>query len=55
MKYSRNKINTAGKSLLAGPETGFPYTDASLVVDDWRRLSQLFLERQRIHPVSSGL
>lgn len=38
MKYSRNKINIAGKSLLAGPEIGFPYTDASLVVDDWRRL-----------------
>lgn len=38
MKYSRNKINTAGKALLAGPETGFPYTDANLVVEDWRRL-----------------
>lgn len=38
MKYSRNKINTAGKTLLAGPEIGFPYTDANLVVDDWRKL-----------------
>ena len=38
MKYSRNKINTAGKTLLAGPETGFPYTDANLAVDDWRKL-----------------
>lgn len=44
MKYSRNKINTAGKSLLAGPEAGFPYTDASLVVDDWRRLHMAPLE-----------
>ena len=44
MKYSRNKINTAGKFLLAGSETGFPYTDASLVVDDWRRLHMIPLE-----------
>ncbi|MBR4338229.1 MAG: RelA/SpoT domain-containing protein [Bacteroidaceae bacterium] len=44
MKYSRNRINIAGKSLLAGPETGFPYTDASLVVDDWRRLHMAPLE-----------
>ena len=33
MKYSRNKINQSGKVLLAGPEMGFPYTDANLVVD----------------------
>ena len=38
MKYSRNKINVSGKALLAGPETGFPFTDANLVVDDWRKL-----------------
>ena len=44
MKYSRNKINTAGKSLLAGPETGFPFTDANLVVDDWRKLHMVPLE-----------
>lgn len=37
MKYSRNKINVSGKALLAGPETGFPYTDANLVVEDWRK------------------
>lgn len=44
MKYSRNKINTSGKALLAGPETGFPYTDANLVVEDWRRLHMIPLE-----------
>ncbi len=38
MKYSRNKINVAGKALLAGPETGFPYIDANLIVEDWRSL-----------------
>lgn len=37
MKYSRNKINIAGKALLAGPMTGFAYTDASIVVEDWRK------------------
>ena len=44
MKYSRNKINTAGKTLLAGPETGFPYTDANIVVDDWRKLHMIPLQ-----------
>ncbi len=44
MKYSRNKINNSGKALLAGPETGFPYTDANLVVDDWRKLHMVPLE-----------
>ena len=44
MKYSRNKINTAGKSLLAGPEIGFAFTDANLVVDDWRKLHMIPLE-----------
>ena len=44
MKYSRNKINISGKAILAGPETGFPYTDANLVVDDWRRLHMVPLE-----------
>lgn len=44
MKYSRNKINTAGKSLLAGSEIGFAYTDANLVVDDWRKLHMVPLE-----------
>ena len=44
MKYSRNKINISGKALLAGPDTGFPYTDAGLVVDDWRRLHMVPLE-----------
>lgn len=41
MKYSRNKINNAGKALLAGPETGFPFIDANIVVDDWRKLHML--------------
>lgn len=44
MKYSRNKINNAGKALLAGPETGFPFTDANLVVEDWRKLHMVPLE-----------
>lgn len=44
MKYSRNKINVAGKALLAGPETGFPYTDANLVIEDWRKLHMQPLE-----------
>lgn len=38
MKYSRSKINSLGKVLIAGPETGFPYTDANLVIEDWRKL-----------------
>lgn len=45
MKYSRSKINSAGKALLAGPDTGFPYIDANLVVDDWRKLHMLPLEK----------
>lgn len=44
MKYSRNKINNSGKALLAGPETGFPYTDANLVVEDWRKLHMVPLQ-----------
>ena len=44
MKYSRNKINVAGKALLAGPETGFPFTDANLVVEDWRKLHMVPLK-----------
>lgn len=44
MKYSRNKINTLGKVLLAGPETGFPYTDANIVVEDWRKLHMIPLQ-----------
>ena len=44
MKYSRNKINVSGKALLAGPETGFPFTDANLVVDDWRKLHLIPLQ-----------
>ena len=38
MKYSRSKINNAGKTLLEGPDIGFPYIDANLVVEDWRKL-----------------
>ena len=38
MKYSRNRINKSGEALLAGPETGFPYTDANIIVEDWRKL-----------------
>lgn len=38
MKYSRNKINLSGKALLAGPETGFPYIDANLIIEDWRKM-----------------
>ena len=44
MKYSRNKINTSGKVLLAGPDVGFPYTDANLIVEDWRKLHMIPLE-----------
>lgn len=44
MKYSRNKINVSGKALLAGPETGFPYIDAGLVIEDWRQLHMIPLE-----------
>lgn len=41
MKYSRSKINNAGKALVAGPETGFPYADANLIIEDWRKLHML--------------
>ncbi len=44
MKYSRNQINNAGKALLAGPETGFPYTDANLIIEDWRKMHMLPLQ-----------
>ena len=44
MKFSRSKINNAGKALLAGPETGFPFTDANLIVEDWRKLHMVPLE-----------
>ena len=44
MKYSRNKINKSGKVLLAGPEMGFSYTDANLVVEDWRKLHMIPLQ-----------
>lgn len=44
MRYSRNKINVAGQALLAGPETGFPYFDANLMIEDWRSLHMLPLE-----------
>ena len=44
MKYSRNTINKSGKVLLAGPEMGFPYTDANLVVEDWRKLHMIPLQ-----------
>ncbi len=44
MKYSRNKINVAGQALLAGPETGFPYFDANLIIEDWRSLHMRPLE-----------
>lgn len=30
--------------LLAGPEMGFPYTDANLVVEDWRKLHMIPLQ-----------
>ena len=60
MKYSRNKINISGKALLAGPESGFPYIDANLVVDDWRKLHMVplkelvdevtqLLQREEVH------
>ena len=45
MKYSINKINVAGQALLAGPETGFPYIDANIIIEDWRSLHMLPLER----------
>ena len=44
MKYSRNKINQAGKILLQGSERGLVYADANLLVDDWRSLHMLPLE-----------
>lgn len=44
MKYSRKKIDNAGKALLAGPETGFVYTDANIVVEDWRKLHMIPLQ-----------
>ena len=34
----------SGKALLAGPETGFPYTDANLIVEDCRKLHMAPLE-----------
>ena len=44
MKYSRNKINVSGQALVAGPETGFTYFDANIIIDDWRSLHILPLE-----------
>ena len=44
MKYSRNRINKSGEALLAGPETGFPYTDANIIVEDWRKLHMIPLQ-----------
>ncbi len=44
MKYSRSQINKAGKALLEGPEKGFPYFDASQMIDDWRSLHMRPLE-----------
>lgn len=44
MKYTRNRINNAGKDLLKGPETGFSYIDANLIVEDWRSLHMIPLE-----------
>ncbi|MBP5571909.1 MAG: RelA/SpoT domain-containing protein [Bacteroidales bacterium] len=44
MKYTRSQINKAGKALLEGPEKGFPYFDASQIVDDWRSLHMRPLE-----------
>ena len=44
MKYSRNRINIAGKALMAGPETGFQFTDANLIIDDWRKLHMIPLK-----------
>lgn len=44
MKYSRNKINVAGQALLGGPETGFPFFDANLIIEDWRSLHMVPLE-----------
>ena len=44
MKYSRNKINSLGKALAAGPDTGFPYIDANLVIEDWRKQYMVPLE-----------
>lgn len=38
MKYTRNQINKSGKILLSGPDLGFPYIDANLMVEDWRKL-----------------
>lgn len=49
MKYSRNKINVSGQALVAGPETGFPFFDANIIIEDWRSLHMLPLE----HLVSS--
>ena len=54
MKYSRNRINHAGKALLAGPETGFPFTDANLIVEDWRKLHMIPLE-ELVSAVTSAL
>lgn len=44
MKYSRNQINKAGKALMEGPEKGFPFFDASQMIDDWRSLHMRPLE-----------
>lgn len=38
MKYTRNQINKSGKILLSGPDVGFPFIDANLMVEDWRKL-----------------
>lgn len=44
MKYSRNKINVSGQALVAGPDIGFPFFDANIIIEDWRSLHMLPLE-----------
>ena len=38
MKYSRNKINLAGKELIADSTDFFAYAEAITMVEDWRKL-----------------
>lgn len=44
MKYSRNKINLAGKELIAVASDIFAYAEAITMVEDWRKLHLPVLE-----------
>lgn len=44
MKYSRNKLNNAGRAVVAGEDV-FKVTEAITLIDDWRAMHQPVLDR----------